>query len=200
MNLLIFYFFSTILVASAIGVVASRNTVHSVLFLILSFFCVAGIFILQGAEFLAMLLVIVYVGAVAILFLFVVMMLNINYVVGKKQLLKIAPFGVLFAVVFILEIYVAMANRMDNKFIAPKSNVTMSDQVTNTHAIGQVLYTDFFMHFQLAGMVLFLAMIGAVMLTHQKRTGVKKQSISSQVNRSRKDSIKIVKVLTGKGV
>jgi len=200
MNLLIFYFFSTILVVSSIGVISARNTVHSVLFLILSFFCVAGIFILQGAEFLAMLLVIVYVGAVAILFLFVVMMLNISHVMVKKDFLKMIPFGLAFASIFILEIYVAMASNIGNKQILSNTKYSIPNDLTNTHAIGKVLYTDFFLHFQIAGMILFLAMIGAVMLTHQKRDKVRKQKISKQVNRTRAESVKIVKVLTGKGV
>lgn len=199
MNLLIFYFFASILVVSSICVISSRNTVHSVLFLILSLFCVAGLFILQGAEFLAMLLIIVYVGAVAILFLFVVMMLNIDYGTSKKGWLKIMPFGIVFAIVFIVEIYIAVSNNADNKE-AVFLKYTTTDNVTNTHAIGEVLYTDFFLHFQLAGMILLLAMIGAVILTYQKTHRIKKHNNVTKVSRTKEESLKIVKVLTGKGV
>ena len=199
MNLIIFYIFAGLLVISASVVVFARNSIYSVLFLILSFFCTAGIFILQGAEFLAMLLVIVYVGAVAILFLFVIMMLNIDYNRLKGEIFKILPFGVLFAIIFLLEIYVAFNNASDGAvFISsafPKSN-----DITNTRALGEILYTDFCFHFQIAGILLLLSMIGAVMLTHQKRDRVKRQDVMKQVLRSKKDSLRVVKVLTGKGV
>ena len=198
MNLLIFYIFSTILISSAIGVVLARNAVYSVLFLILAFFCAAGIFILQGAEFLAMLLVIVYVGAVAILFLFVIMMLNIEYQNIKKNIIKILPFIIIFAAVFIIEIYLVM-NSAEN-YVVLQDNFTTPSDITNSHAIGQVLYTDFFIHFQIAGMILLVSMIGAVVLTYHKRNQLKKQNITQQVNRTRAESVKVVKVLTGKGV
>ena len=199
MNLLIFYVFSLLLVIASFAVISVRNPVYSVLWLIFAFFCTAGIFILQGAEFLAMLLIIVYVGAVAILFLFVIMMLNIDYRSLHKDWLKMLPFCILFILVFIANIYLAIADvRISNNFSSSK--FITPEQITNTHALGNILYTDFILHFQLAGIILLLAMIGAVLLTHYKNDKSKKQNVSEQMLRNKKTGVKLVKVLTGKGI
>jgi NADH-quinone oxidoreductase subunit J len=199
MNLLIFYIFSFLLLIAAFAVILARNPIYSVLWLIFSFFCAAGIFILQGAEFLAMLLVIVYVGAVATLFLFVIMMLNIDYQAIKKDWLKILPFSIAFLSVFILNIYLAV---IDITILQPDlaNNFIIPEQVTNTHALGYILYTDFILHFQLAAIILLLAMIGAVVLTHYKLSKAKKQSVREQIMRNKASGVKLVKVLTGKGI
>ena len=199
MNLLIFYIFALLLVIAAFAVISVRNPVYSVLWLIFSFFCTAGIFILQGAEFLAMLLIIVYVGAVAILFLFVIMMLNIDYRSLTKDWLKMLPFCILFISVFIANIYLAVADiRISDGLLIDQFSIT--EQLTNTHALGKILYTDFILHFQLAGIILLLAMVGAVVLTHYKSDRSKKQNVSQQILRNKKTGVKLVKILTGKGI
>lgn len=198
MNLIAFYIFSVLLIASALFVVIARNPVHSVLFLIFGFFCAAGLFLLKGAEFLALLLVIIYVGAVAILFLFVVMMLNIELKEFKRAFLKFVPVVVLAAAILFFELYFALSYNL-NSYV-PEATYPINYELENIKNIGLILYTDFFFHFQIAGVILLLAMIGAVMLTLRDREGVKKQKILEQVARSKEDSIKIVKILSGKGV
>lgn len=185
-----FLLFASIIILSSIAVISSRNPVHSVLFLILAFVNSAGIFLLAGAEFLAMILLIVYVGAVAVLFLFVVMMLNISIDTIKTQARKYFFSGGLVGLILLLELIFSFAN-LDN--ITKVNSNTFIDQ-SNTHNIGNVLYTDYFFTFQLSGCILLVAMVGAIVLTLRRREGVLRQDISKQILRKKEDSIKIVKV------
>ena len=199
---LAFYLFAAITVASGFMVIASRNPVHSVLFLILAFFNAAGLFVLMGAEFLGMILVIVYVGAVAVLFLFVVMMLDINFVELRQGFLQYLPIGGLIG--FILLVVLALV--LGGWVITPAARsagtdpIPALDQVTNTHALGAVIYTKYIYLFQGAGLILLVAMIGAIVLTLRSRPGVKRQSISEQVNRPRGDAVAVRKVEPRKGI
>jgi NADH-quinone oxidoreductase subunit J len=198
---LTFYVFAAILVASALMVIASRNPVHSVLYLILSFFTAAGLFILIGAEFLAMILVIVYVGAVAVLFLFVVMMLDINFVEMREGFLQYLPVGGVIGLILLVElIFVLGATAISPEMIAsvgePTPDVTVME---NTRAIGVLIYTKYIYAFQVSGLILLVAMIGAIVLTLRKRDGVKRQSISSQTAKDSASAIEIKKVETGQG-
>ena len=199
---LAFYMFATIAIACGIMVISSRNPVHSVLFLILAFFNVAGLFILQGAEFIAMILVIVYVGAVAVLFLFVVMMLDIDFRKLRQGVMKNASLGILVGIILVVELglviggYVVLPNAatiMDAATKTPKD-------ISNTAALGNIIYTHYFYLFQGAGLVLLLAMVGAITLTLRTRKGVKKQRIPDQLARSSKDEIELVKVKIGDGI
>ena len=198
---LIFYVFSVVTVASGFFVITSKNPVHSVLFLILTFFNAAGLFVLLHAEFLAMILVVVYVGAVAVLFLFVVMMLNINLAEIKQGFLQYLPIGLLLGIVLISELIILFgginAQSVDLPRELPFENF---DMMTNTHAIGQVLYTQYIYVFQIAGLILLLAMIGAIVLTLRERPGVIKQSVKDQLSRKPKDTLEIVDVPSRKGV
>jgi len=189
---LFFFLFSAIIVLSAIAVISSRNPVHSVLFLILAFVNAAGIFVLAGAEFLAMILLIVYVGAVAVLFLFVVMMLNINLEEIKFQVKKYFFSGLFVGLILLAELFFSFSNLdlIRNKNVM----VTNSKNLTNTHQIGSIIYTEYFFVFQLSGCILLVAMIGAIVLTLRKRSGVLRQKISNQIDRKKEDSIEIVKV------
>ena len=187
---LFFFLFSTITVLSSIAVISSRNPVHSVFFLILAFVNSAGIFVLAGAEFLAMILLIVYVGAVAVLFLFVVMMLNIGVDEIKTQAKKYMFSGFLVAFILLLELIFSFSN-LD--IIYQKTNSDVS-QLSNTHEIGKILYTDYFLPFQIAGCILLVAMLGAIILTLRSREGVLRQDVSKQVSRKKEDSIEIIKV------
>jgi NADH-quinone oxidoreductase subunit J len=197
---LAFYLFALIAVGSGVMVVSARNPVHSVLFLILAFFNAAGLFVLMGAEFLAMILVVVYVGAVAVLFLFVVMMLDINFARLRQGILRYGPVGgavgliLLAELVFVIGSWVAAPDGAQVRPMAPAS------EMTNTEALGRVLYTDYVYLFQASGMVLLVAMIGAIVLTLRHREGVRRQTIGSQVARSRADSVTVVKVPTGSGI
>ena len=197
-----FYLFSATLVASAVMVIAARNPVHSVLFLILAFFNAAGLFVLMGAEFLAMFLVIVYVGAVAVLFLFVVMMLDVDFVKLRSGFWRYLPIGGLVGLILLGELALVVGTWSFAPEAASATQVPIPDpaQVTNTHALGIVLYTDYIYLFQVAGLVLLVAMIGAIVLTLRDREGVRRQDIGRQVSRSRQDSIAIVKVPTRGGV
>ncbi len=199
---LAFYMFAIITVVSGIMVISSRNPVHSVLFLILAFFNVAGLFILQGAEFIAMILVIVYVGAVAVLFLFVVMMLDIDYKKLRSGVMKNASLGVLVGIILVVELGMAIGGYkiLPDSLIVSDIAVKTPDNITNTAALGNVIYTHYFYLFQGAGMILLLAMVGAITLALRKRPGVKKQNIPNQVMRSAKDEIKMVKVKIGEGI
>ncbi len=197
-----FYLFSFVAIASAVMVISARNPVHSVLFLILAFFNAAGLFVLIGAEFIAMILVVVYGGAVAVLFLFVVMMLDISFTELRQGFLQYLPIGGLVGIVLLAELLmiggswvIAPATETVRSFPAPPI-----DQVTNTHAIGKILYTDYIYLFQGAGMVLLVAMIGAIVLTLRARPGVRKQKISDQINRRPEDAIEIKKVQSGSGI
>jgi NADH-quinone oxidoreductase subunit J len=197
-----FYILSAIAVLSAFFVVAARNPVHSVLFLILTFFTTAGLFVLMGAEFLAMLLVVVYVGAVAVLFLFVVMMLDINFDELKQGFLSYLPFGGLIALMLFAQFALVggawIEARVDPAVLA--SPTPKPDLVTNAEAIGRVLYTDYIYFFQLAGMVLFVAMIGAIVLTLRHRPGVRRQNVAAQVGRTRATGVAMTDPKPGEGV
>jgi NADH-quinone oxidoreductase subunit J len=196
-----FYVFSVVAVASGVMVVGARNPVHSVLFLILAFFNAAGLFVLLGAEFLAMILVIVYVGAVAVLFLFVVMMLDINFVALREGFIKYLPIGALVGIILLAELIFVLGAWV----VAPQAPEALQApmpapaQVTNTHALGEVLYTDYFYLFQAAGIVLLIAMVGAIVLTLRHRE-VRRQSISAQLARRAKDTLEVKNVPTGSGV
>ena len=197
-----FYAVSAVTIAAAVMVISARNPVHSVLFLILAFFNAAGLFVLMGAEFIATILVIVYVGAVAVLFLFVVMMLDINFVELRQGFLQYLPIGGLVGLVLLAELVLVLGSWV----IAPDTASRMSApvpataEITNTHAIGRVLYTDYIYLFQAAGLILLIAMIGAIVLTLRSRNGVKRQNISSQVSRTREESVEIRHIEPGSGV
>lgn len=197
---IIFYVFSTVLVLSSVMVISARNSVHSVLFLILSFFTASALFILLGAEFIAMLLVIVYVGAVAVLFLFVVMMLNINFTEIQKNFVRYLPLGLAVAVVVFTEFVMVITGTQVKDEVFYFAEAKIPSGVTNTEALGMLLYTHYAFIFETAGLILLVAMVGAIVLTLRTRTGVRKQKISEQIDRSPKDSIKIVKVEIGKGI
>ncbi len=195
-----FYIFAAITVACGVMVITSRNPVHSVLYLILAFFNAAGLFVLIGAEFLAMILVVVYVGAVAVLFLFVVMMLDVNFVELRKGVKKYVYIGATLGGVLFVELALAATSWTLGPDVATLTLGPGAGEVHNTRAIGQVIYTDYIYLFQGAGMILLVAMLGAIVLTLRSRPGVKKQVIADQVNRSSKDEVTVVKVPTGSGV
>ncbi len=199
---LAFYLFAAIVVASAVMVIASRNPVHSVLFLILAFVNSAGLFVLLGAEFLAMILVVVYVGAVAVLFLFVVMMLDINFVKMREGFLQYLPIGGLIGLILLIELVMVAGAWVIAPDVQSPAQMPIPDpaQVTNTDAIGQVLYTHYLYLFQGAGFVLLIAMVGAIVLTLRQREGVRRQKISAQVGRSRADSVEVKNVPSGTGI
>ena len=197
-----FYAFAGVAVASGVMVISARNPVHSVLFLILAFFNAAGLFVLLGAEFLAMILVIVYVGAVAVLFLFVVMMLDINFVELRHGFMQYLPVGALIGLVLLVELVLifgawTLSPDIGSAAAAPTPAPT---QLTNTAALGSLLYTHYIYAFQTAGLILLVAMIGAIVLTLRSREGVRRQRISQQVTRRRDASVEIVKVRPGQGV
>ena len=199
-SLLTFYLFSAVILLSSLMVISAKNPVHSVLFLILSFLNAAGIFVILHAEFLAMILIIVYVGAVAVLFLFVVMMLDIKSSISKENILQYMPIGLLVGLVFIAELVIVLINtKLDLTSIQILSN-PMSNFVgqSNTEAIGSVLYTNYILYFQLSGIILLVAMIGSIVLTLREREGVKRQIISEQLERRGK--IYLVDVKSGEGI
>jgi NADH-quinone oxidoreductase subunit J len=196
---LAFYFFSAILIASSIMVIGSKNPVHSVLFLILAFFNAAGLFVLLGAEFLAMILVVVYVGAVAVLFLFVVMMLDIDFAELKKGALQYLPFGLLIGLILVAELVMAGSVWvLKPAAMAAKASATPAG-ITNTQALGRILYTDYVYYFQIAGLVLLVAMIGAIVLTLRSRPGVRRQSIPAQNARTKTMAVDMVEIKPGQG-
>jgi len=196
---IVFYIFSAVLLTSAVMVVASRNPVHAVLFLILCFFNAAGLFILLGAEFIAFILVIVYVGAVAVLFLFVVMMLDINFRELRQGFSRYLPIGGTVGLILLAQLVMAVsAWTFDPKGLV-HTDVPM-DQVENTRAIGRLLYTDYFYPFQVSGLILLVAMIGAIVLTLRQRKDVRRQNLKQQLNRPVSEVLEIVKVESGKGV
>jgi len=194
-----FYLFSALAVASAVMVISSRNPVHSVLFLILCFFNAAGLFILMGAEFLAMILVVVYVGAVAVLFLFVVMMLDVDFVELRQGMLNYLPVGGVIGLIVLGELILAVGGWIIDPGSLRTASPTPSD-VTNTQALGRVLYTDYIYYFEAAGLILLVAMIGAIVLTLRHKAGVKRQSIDAQVARGPATAIEIRKVKPGQGI
>ena len=192
-----FYILATIAIAAAVMVVASRNPVHSVMFLILTFFSAAGLFILMGAEFLALIIVMVYVGAVAVLFLFVVMMLDVDFVEMKQGFLKYAPIGGVIALILLLEmILVGAAYFSGTQTVA----VERHSDVSNMEAIGRVLYTDYAFFFEASGFVLLVAMIGAIVLTLREREGVRKQVAMDQMARTREEGVEHIDIKPGEGV
>jgi NADH-quinone oxidoreductase subunit J len=195
-----FYFFSAVTIAAAVMVIVVRNPVHSVLFLIVAFFNVAGLFVLLGAEFLAMILVVVYVGAVAVLFLFVVMMLDINFVALRQGFLRYLPVGGLIGLVLLAEIVFVVVSWASS----PEAGAQLADKapaaVTNTEALGRLLYTKYVYLFQAAGLVLLVAMIGAIVLTLRVRPGVRRQRIARQVARTRDEVLEVRNVPVGKGI
>ena len=197
-----FYLFATLVIASGVMTIASRNPVHSVLWLILAFFNAAGLFLILGAEFIAMLLVIVYVGAVAVLFLFVVMMLDINLTELRQGFLKYLPIGAAVGLVLFAELMLALGVWVITPGAAGAiaANQAALAKTTNTAAIGKVLYTDYFFLFQAAGMVLLVAMIGAIVLTLRSRPGVRRQKIGDQIARTRDEAVTVVKVPVGGGI
>lgn len=195
-----FYVLAAIAVVAAFCVISARNPVHSVLFLILTFFSAAGLFVLMGAEFLAMLLVVVYVGAVAVLFLFVVMMLDVDFVELKQGFLNYLPIGALVALALLAELGLVASAASGAPGRAAQPLSPESAGVTNAEAIGRVLYTDYLVLFQLAGLILFVAMIGAIVLTLRHRPGVRKQNIAAQVGRRRKEGVELKDVRPGQGL
>ena len=200
-----FYSFSLIAIISAIMVIVSKNTVHSVFFLILDFISISCLFIMIGAEFLGMIMLIVYVGAVAVLFLFVVMMLNVaqqkNQWFSSTESSKHIPVGIIISVIIFFELIIVVSGWKFKPDLAMKISLTSNNQViTNTHSIGNILYTDYIHVFQLSGMILLVAMIGAIVLTFRKRSGVKRQSYFSQISRESDDSIELVDVKNNQGV
>ena len=199
---LAFYLFAFIAIAAAVMVISARNPVHSVLFLILAFFNAAGLFVLMGAEFLAMILVVVYVGAVAVLFIFVVMMLDINYVEMRQGFLQYLPLGAIIGFILLVELALVAGAWV----FTPEAEAVAAlpippiEETHNTAAIGNVLYTDYIYLFQAAGLILLVAMIGSIVLTHRRREGVRKQSITRQVSKSSRDAIEVKDMPSGSGV
>ncbi len=199
---LAFYLFSIITIVAAVMVISARNPVHSVLFLILAFFNSAGLFVLLGAEFLAMVMVVVYVGAVAVLFMFVVMMLDVNIAELRQGFLQYLPLGGIVGLVLLMELAVVAGGfvfspEVSERFAAP---IPVPSDIANTEALGNIIYTKYVYFFQAAGIILLVAMIGAIVLTHRSREGTRKQRISNQVNRRPEDTIEIKKVSTGSGI
>lgn len=195
-----FYLFAFIMLLSATMVITAKSPVHSVLFLILAFFNAAGLFVLLGAEFVAMILVIVYVGAVAVLFLFVVMMLDMGFAELRKGAMQYVPVGLITGGILLAELAIVYANWAFAPDIADNLENATPANVNNTEALGALIYTNYVFAFQIAGLVLLVAMIGAIVLTHRQRPGVRRQKIADQNNRKREDAMEIVKVQSGAGV
>jgi len=197
-----FYLFAFVAVASAFMVISAKNPVHSVLFLILVFFNAAGLFLLTGAEFLAMILLVVYIGAVAVLFLFVVMMLDIDFAELRSGVLQYAPIGILIGLIVAAELIVVIGGSVLTTDAARAITMPIPNPAerTNTAALGDVLYTNYVYFFQIAGLVLLVAMIGAIVLTLRHRTNIKRQDISRQVARTPATAVEVVKVKPGQGV
>ena len=199
-----FYTFSIIAVISAIMVTVSKNTVHSVFFLILDFISISCLFIMIGAEFLGMIMLIVYVGAVAVLFLFVVMMLNVaqqkNQWFASEESSGHIPVGLIISTIIFFELIIVIGGWKYKPDLFDLNNVVNNFSVSNTHSLGQVLYTDYIHVFQLSGMILLVAMIGAIVLTFRQRTGVKKQSYIKQISRERSEGVQVLDVENNKGV
>jgi len=197
---LLFYVLSFVLVVSALVVISVKNPVHSVLFLILAFFNSAGLFLMLGAEFISMLMVIVYVGAVAVLFLFVVMMLDVDFEAINRGFVKYLPLGLIVSALMLAELIMVLKVSVLTPSEKANSSAIIPKDLGNTQAIGEILYTDYIYPFQISGMILLVAMIGAIVLTLRTRPGVRKQNISKQVSRTRKDGVELVKVQSKKGV
>ena len=199
-----FYIFSLIAIVSAIMVTVSKNTVHSVFFLILDFISISCLFIMIGAEFLGMIMLIIYVGAVAVLFLFVVMMLNVaqqkNQWFSANESSRHIPVGLIISVIIFFELMIVVGGWKYKPDLVTVMSLTVDKEITNTHAIGYVLYTDYIHIFQLSGMILLVAMIGAIVLTFRQRSGVKRQSYFSQISRERSDGVELIDVPSNQGV
>ena len=199
-----FYVFSVIAVVSAIMVTVSKNTVHSVFFLILDFISISCLFIMIGAEFLGMIMLIVYVGAVAVLFLFVVMMLNVaqqkNQWFVSKDSSRHIPIGLLISVIIFFELIIVIGGWKYKPDLFNSTKSSLENGVSNTHSLGQGLYTDYIHVFQISGMILLIAMIGAIVLTFRQREGVKKQSYLKQISRERTEGVEVLEVASNKGV
>ena len=199
-----FYFFSIIAIVSAIMVTASKNTVHSVFFLILDFISISCLFIMIGAEFLGMIMLIVYVGAVAVLFLFVVMMLNVaqqkNQWFLSTSSSKHIPIGVIISSIIFFELIIVIGGWKYKPDLVNSINSSINSEITNTHSLGLVLYTDYIHIFQISGMILLIAMIGAIVLTYRQREGVKKQSYVKQISRERSEGVEVLEVESNKGI
>jgi len=203
-HIIFFYTFSLIAVVSAIMVTASKNTVHSVFFLILDFISISCLFIMIGAEFLGMIMLIVYVGAVAVLFLFVVMMLNVaqqkNQWFTAKDSSKHIPIGLIISTLIFVEIIIVIGGWKYKPEIFDINNSVTQKSVSNTHSLGKILYTDYIHIFQISGMILLVAMIGAIVLTFRQRAGVKRQSYIKQISRERTEGVDVLEVETNRGV
>ncbi|MBR0798309.1 NADH-quinone oxidoreductase subunit J [Bradyrhizobium jicamae] len=197
---LFFYLFATVCVASAVMVIVSRNPVHSVLFLILAFVNAAGLFILMGAEFLGMMLIVVYVGAVAVLFLFVIMMLDVDFVELREGFIQYLPIGIVIGGIFMFELLLVVGAWVINPKVAKTITAAIPTNVSNTEALGLVLYTKYIYYFQLAGMVLLVAMIGAIVLTLRHKAKVKRQNINVQNARTPELAMALRKVASGQGL
>jgi len=195
-----FYVFAGVCIASAFMVVVARNPVHSVLFLILAFVNAAGLFVLMGAEFLAMILIVVYVGAVAVLFLFVVMMLDVDFAELRQGVLNYLPIGAAVGIVLLIELVFVVISSVIQPGVTKSITAPIATDVSNTQALGLVLYTRYVYYFEAAGVILLVAMIGAIVLTLQHRPNVKRQSISAQLARRRETAIEVVKVKVGQGL
>jgi len=199
-----FYIFSIIAIVSAIMVTASKNTVHSVFFLILDFISISCLFIMIGAEFLGMIMLIVYVGAVAVLFLFVVMMLNVAQQKNQWFISKVSsshiPVGLIISAVIFFELIIVVGGWKYKPELLTSSNLFINSEISNTHSLGQILYTDYIHIFQISGMILLVAMIGAIVLTFRQREGVKKQSYLKQISRERSEGVELLEVSSNKGV
>ena len=197
---LVFYFFSFITIASSLMVISAKNTVHAVFFLILDFVSISCLFIMMGAEYLGLLTLIVYVGAVAVLFLFVVMMLNVNFKNLRTGFLSYLPFGTLIGVVMLTEIGLMIGTWKYKDSFIKTSEIKVSKNLSNTEALGNVLYTDFVHYFQISGLILLVAMVGAILLTFRKKDNLKRQDITKQVSREREEGVSLEEVESFKGV
>lgn len=195
-----FYLFSAVLIGSAAAVVTARNPVHAVLFLILAFLNAAALFLIAGAEFLAMILVIVYVGAVAVLFLFVVMMLDVDFVQLREGLQRYAPVGAAVGLVLFGELAAVLLGWQFSAAAPELRTTAFPEHVSNTLALGRVLYTDYVFLFQIAGLILLVAMVGAIVLTHRKRETARRQDIARQQSRTVAETLEVLKVPAGAGV
>jgi NADH-quinone oxidoreductase subunit J len=201
-SIIFFYMFSAIMLASAFMVISSRNPVHSVLFLILAFVNASGLFIMTGAEFLGLLLIVVYVGAVAVLFLFVVMMLDVDFAELREGFLQYLPIGALVGIIFLVELLMVVGTWVAAPNTAGSTAQPIPDvaEIRNIEALGNILYTDHIFFFQIAGMILLVAMVGAIVLTLRHKPSVRRQNIATQVGRDPKTAIRNVNVESGKGL
>ena len=197
---LVFYFFSFVTVASSLAVISAKNTVHAVFFLILDFVSISCLFIMMGAEYLGMLTLIVYVGAVAVLFLFVVMMLNVNFKELRAGFLSYLPFGSLIGIVLLIEICLMVTTWKYKDYFIKTSEIKINSNLSNTEAIGNVLYTDYLHYFQISGLILLVAMIGAILLTFRRKDNLKRQDITKQISRERNESVSLEDVESFKGI